>query len=141
MQTKLNDGSIMVCGILPKDAEYKVVGQHNSSLTTFGVKVGERPSPDINQRADAIWCNCVCWHNVARAAMHLKKGDCVLCIGKIKVEDYTDRNGNPVKSKKLECEFVAPMVSAQIPAQQTQQNASVGDLSEYEEILSGGDPF
>ena len=47
MQTAFKDGSVMVCGTLPKDAVYKTVGQNSSSLTTFGVKVGEKPSPDV----------------------------------------------------------------------------------------------
>ena len=68
MQTAFKDGSVMVCGTLPKDAVYKTVGQNSSSLTTFGVKVGEKPSPDVNRKADAVWCNCECWHSVARAA-------------------------------------------------------------------------
>ena len=51
MQTAFKDGSVMVCGTLPKDAVYKTVGQNSSSLTTFGVKVGEKPSPDVNRKA------------------------------------------------------------------------------------------
>lgn len=143
MQTKLCDGSVMVCGTLPRDAEYRTVGDKSSSLTTFGVKVGERPSPDVDKRADAIWCNCKCWHDVARAAMHLKKGDAVLCVGKVEVCDYTDKNGNSAKAKNLVCEFVIPMASA-AAAVQAQASASdtLGDLSDFEEVLSGSDdPF
>ena len=54
MQTKLSDGSVMVCGVLPKDAEYKTVGQNNSSLTKFSVKVGERINPDASENAKPI---------------------------------------------------------------------------------------
>lgn len=51
MQTKLSDGSIMVCGMLPKDAEYKTVGANGSDLTTFGLKVGEKPlDGDVTQK-------------------------------------------------------------------------------------------
>ena len=39
MQGKLQDGSIIICGVLGKDAEYKTVGDKNSSLTKFSVKV------------------------------------------------------------------------------------------------------
>ena len=37
MQTAFKDGSVMVCGTLPKDAVYKTVGQSGSSLSTFSV--------------------------------------------------------------------------------------------------------
>ena len=36
------DGSVMICGFLGKDAEHKTVGDKNSSLTKFGVMVGEK---------------------------------------------------------------------------------------------------
>ena len=121
MQTAFKDGSVMVCGTLPKDAVYKTVGQNSSSLTTFGVKVGEKPSPDVNRKADA------------RAAQHLRKGDTVLCVGKIKVEQW---NGKDLK--KLVCEFVMPMPQ---PAGSPPPQAAVGNLSDYEELLSDGDPF
>lgn len=140
MQTKLSDGSVMVCGVLPRDAEYKTVGQNNSSLTTFGVKVGERTSLDAGSKPDAVWCNCVCWHAVARAAQNLKKNDVVLCVGKIKVENYTDNNGKAQTAKKLVCELVLTMTQAQ--AQAAVQTAKVDDLSDYEEILGNDDdPF
>lgn len=138
MQVKLADGSIMVCGTLPRDAEYKTVGEKNSSLTTFGVKVGEKPSPDVNERGEAIWCNCVCWHNVAHVAKNLKKSDVVLCIGKIKEEPYEGKI-----YKKLICEAVFPMVQAVQTAQSVPQaSPEIGNLNEFEEILNESDmPF
>ena len=51
MQTKLSDGSVMICGILAKDAEYKQVGDKNSSLTKFSIKVGERPPCAAGRKA------------------------------------------------------------------------------------------
>lgn len=139
MQTAFKDGSVMVCGTLPKDAVYKTVGQSGSSLTTFSVKVGEKPSPDVNRKADAVLCNCECWHSVARAAQHLRKGDTVLCVGKIKVEQWTDKkDSQPRTAKKLVCEFVIPMpvAAAAAPVQ-----TDTGDLSGYADLLSDGAPF
>lgn len=73
---------------------------------------------------------------------HLKKGDTVLCIGKIKVEDYTDRNGEAKKSKKLVCEFVMPMAVAPAAPQPVKNAALPDDLSDFEEILGDSDvPF
>ena len=110
MQCKFSDSTIMIGGFLAKDAEYMQVGGDNKSLTKFSVKVGERPPQNGEQRGVAIWVNCECWHSVARAAMGLKKFDVVIAFGKIKIENYTDRNGEQKQKKVLVCEgvFVQP---------------------------------
>ncbi|MDE6020003.1 MAG: single-stranded DNA-binding protein [Ruminococcus sp.] len=137
MQTKLSDGSVMVCGTLPRDAEYKTVGQNGSSLTKFSVKVGEKPNPDATDNAKpiAVWCNCVCWHSVARAAKNLKKSDAVLCIGKVETRKYTGRDGEEHTAKELICEFVLPMVSV-VETASAQASNDIYSLDEYEDILS-----
>ena len=126
MQTKLSDGSVMISGFLPKDAEYKRVGEKNSSLTTFSVKVGERDG-------EAIWVNCQCWHSVARACMSLKKFDVVLCVGHIK--KYTKKDGT--QGVNLECDGVFIQPPAQEAPQQVTQS-----VDGYAELLTDeGTPF
>lgn len=139
MQTKLSDGSIMVCGTLPKDAEYKTVGANDSSLTTFGLKVGEKPlDGDVTQK-EAIWANCVCWNSVAKYAATFKKFDTVLCIGKLKSEEYNSKTYT-----KLVCEFVLAMPDGEIsPIIQASQNSAniITDLSDFEELAGDDAPF
>lgn len=105
MQTKLNDGSILIAGYLGKDAEYRQVGEKNSSLTKFSVMVGKRVGSN-----EAIWVSCECWHEVARAAASLKKFDVVMCFGHIETKNYTDSNGQQKKDVHLVVEgvFVQP---------------------------------
>ena len=50
MQTKLPDGSVMISGYVPRDAEYRRVGDKDSSLTHFSVKIGEKPSANVDER-------------------------------------------------------------------------------------------
>ena len=130
MQTKLPDGSVMVCGVLPMDAEYRTVGQNNSSLTKFSVKCGERKS-EGEEKPKAIWCNCTCWHSVARAAKNLKKGDCAFCIGKIETHLHEGK-----EYKELVCEFVVSMTAT---VQSTPENSSLPN--DFEEISDDGVPF
>lgn len=131
MQTKLPDGSVMVCGVLPKDADYRTVGQNDSSLTKFSVKCGER-KVEGQEKPQAIWCNCTCWHEVARACKHLKKGDCAFCVGKIQSHEHEGK-----EYKELVCEFVMPM-----PKESTSATVSVEDIdSDLEEISDDGVPF
>ena len=130
MQTKLPDGSAMVCGVLPKDAEYRTVGQNNSSLTKFSVKCGEK-KVENEEKPKAIWCNCTCWHAVARASKTLKKGDCVLCVGKIETHNHEGK-----EYKELVCEFVVPMTAPE----QTINNSSAIP-KDFEELSDDGVPF
>lgn len=132
MYSKLQDGSFIIVGTLPSDAEYKQVGQNSSSLTKFGVKVGEQPSTNADQKPTAIWSNCECWHSVAKVAMDLKKGDVVLCVGKIKENEH----GGKVY-KNLVCEFVLKM-STESPLA---QNNSSSDLSSYNALSNDDNPF
>lgn len=111
MQTIFKDGTVLVAGFLPSDAEYKTVGDKASSLTKFGLKVGERPPVGGEQHGEPIWVNCVCWHDVARAAATLKKFDVVMAFGKIKVEEY---EGKTYKKLAVDGFFKMPS-AAQMP--------------------------
>ena len=51
MQTKLGDGNIWVTGFIAKDAEYKLVGDKQTSFCTFGVKVSEKDGSDGKKEA------------------------------------------------------------------------------------------
>ncbi len=138
MQTMFKDGSVLICGPLPKDAEYKTVGDKNSSLTKFGVKIGERPV-EGQDKPEAIWVNCDCWHEVAKAAKNFKKLDVVLCVGKINVQEY-DKDGEKKQSKTLVCEFVVPMQKVVESVGAQASDVSLPD--NFEEILDdNGVPF
>ena len=149
MQLMLKDGTIMVSGIIPKDAEFKTVNSKNGdktySLTKFGVKVREIPPAQEGGRPQAVWANVCCWHNVARAAANLKKSDTVLIIGKLETFQYTAKDGTQKQGKQINAEFVISMPNVARPAPATTESTAaqtVGDVSEYEELLTDdGLPF
>lgn len=142
---KFPSGEFIVVGPIPKDAEYKTVGDKQSSLTKFSVKASERT--DASGQKVASWTNCTAWHAAARACKDLKKGDVVLVIGKIEEREYVS-NGETKKSKELVVDFVTKMdhiaqdlVPAPIPTAQAGGSGDV-DLSDFEELISDGDmPF
>lgn len=142
---KFPSGEFIVVGPIPKDAEYKTVGDKQSSLTKFSVKASERT--DASGQKTASWTNCTAWHAAARACKDLKKGDVVLVIGKIEEREYVS-NGETKKSKELVVDFVTKMdhiaqdlVPAPIPTAQAGGSGDV-DLSDFEELISDGDmPF
>ena len=142
---KFSSGEFMVVGPIPKDAEYKTVGDKQSSLTKFSVKASERA--DASGQKVASWTNCTAWHAAARACKDFKKGDVVLVTGKIEEREYVS-NGETKKSKELVVDFVTKMahiapdlVPAPISTAQAGGSGDV-DLSDFEELISDGDmPF
>lgn len=141
MQTKLSDGSIMVCGVLPKDADYKQVGDKNSSLCKFSVKVGERTSAVEGEKPQAIWANVQCWHSVARASQNLKKMDVALVIGKLEKRPYTANDGTQKIDTHINAEFVINMANVSQQVVQTAQSANVS-LNDFEDLTDeSGCPF
>ena len=142
---KFPSGEFIVVGPIPKDAEYKTVGDKQSSLTKFSVKASERT--DASGQKTASWTNCTAWHAAARACKDFKKGDVVLVTGKIEEREYVS-NGETKKSKELVVDFVTKMdhiaqdlVPAPIPTAQAGGSGDV-DLSDFEELISDGDrPF
>ena len=141
MQTKLAAGTILAGGVDLKDAEYKTVGDKNSSSTKFGVKVGERQSPNADEKPQSVFVNCTCWHSIAKAAKNIKKFDVVMCFGKI--EEYTyKKDGEDKTGKQLNCEGVFIMGSPSQMAAPAESNGLPDDLSAFEEILGDGQlPF
>lgn len=136
MFTKLTSGDFMVIGVLPKDAEFKTVGDKKSSLCKFSVKASET---EVDGKKDVKWTNCVAWHDVARVCQNYKKGGIVLVAGKLQDNNYTDSNGNPKTSKQLVVEFTVKMSTAMETAKPAEVLTEV-DLSEYDE-LEGDVPF
>lgn len=141
---KFSSGEFMVVGPIPKDAEYKTVGDKQSSLTKFSVKASERT--DASGQKVASWTNCTAWRAAARACKDFKKGDVVLVTGKIEEREYVS-NGETKKSKELVVDFVTKMAHiapdlAPAPIPTAQAGGGDVDLSDFEELISDGDmPF
>lgn len=135
MYSKLQDGSFIVAGYIARDAEMKQT-QTGKTYTTWSVKVGEKPPTTEGERGEAIWTNCKAWHDLARLAATIKKGDTVLCIGKIETSEYQGKT-----YKTLVCEYISIMGAAPAQAQAAPaQNNTVPDG--YEELLTENDmPF
>lgn len=134
MQTKFNDGSVMICGFVPSDAELRRVGEKNTARTTFSVKVGERPD------GTAIWADCQCWGNMALYAAQIVKGDNVLAIGTL--SSYTSQKSGKTYTN-LNCEYVAiqPKASAPAAAPAPTPAPDPGELSISDVLSDDGIPF
>lgn len=143
MYTKTQSGDFIIAGIIGK-IEHKTVGDKQSSLTKFSVKVGEKAPTVEGERGEAIWTNCDAWHAASRLlqASGAKKGDGVFCSGKMTSREYEGKT-----YKTLNVDFVIPAIVPErtaTPATTAAASAhpELGDLSEFEELMSDGDvPF
>lgn len=135
MYSKLQDGSFIVCGYVARNSELKTVGEKNSSLCRWSVKVREKTN---GEKKDTIWVNCQAWHDIARLAKNIKKGDTVLCVGKLE----TNQGNDGKVYKNLVCEFISimkPVPKTEDESTSKNSNDLVG-FSEFEEILSNEEP-
>ena len=139
MYSKLQDGNFIISGFVARDAEMKT-SQNGKTYTKWGVKVGEKPSQVQGERGEAIWTNCIAWHDMARYAGQIKKGDTVMVIGRIETSEYEGKT-----YKTLNAEYISIMGKGTAQAQRTDtapQQADNNVLAEFEEILGDGDlPF
>lgn len=123
MQSKLQDGSVIVCGYVAKDAELKTT-QTGKSLCRWSISAGTRQK---GEEKETIWVNCQAWHDAARAASQIKKGDTVLAVGKIETNEYEGKT-----YKNLVCEFVSIMRGTL--AENVATSNDFEDLSEFETL-------
>lgn len=107
MQIASKDGSVQVCGIVGKDADFKIVGDSQKELCKFILKVGEKPNPDGSSKPIPIWCNCVARRDIARGCSGFKKGNSVFAIGKINTREYQGK-----EYKDLVLEFAISMAGS-----------------------------
>lgn len=91
---------VMACGPASKDAEYKQVGEKNTPLAKFGIKVDETKN-ELGQ-SEARWLNCDCWGKMSGIGQRIEKGDVVLAIGTLQ---KSESNGKTYEN--LRCEFVS----------------------------------
>ena len=139
MYSKLQDGSFIISGFVARDAEMKT-SSNEKTYTKWSVKVGEKPSQVQGERGEAIWTSCIAWHDMARYAGQIKKGDTVMVVGRIEASEYEDKT-----YKTLNAEYISIMGKGAAQAQTTAtapQQTDNSTLAEYEKILGDGDlPF
>jgi single-stranded DNA-binding protein len=137
MYTKLQDGGFLICGFVARDAEQKTT-QTGKAMTVWSVAVGKKGQGD---QVQTIWTNCKAWDKAATVAAGIKKGDTVLCIGRIETNEY---NGKTYKN--LVCEYVSIMGSGartgNLPHNAADASSPYGGLEEFETILADDElPF
>lgn len=137
MWSKLQDGSFMVAGFVARDAECKTT-QTGKTLTTWSVAAAKVKKEDGSY--ETHWTNCQAWHDAARAASCIRKGDTVLCIGHLETNEY---NGKTYKNLVVEFFCKMPTSAGEVApaAGQSPGISADDDLSAYETLGDGEVPF
>jgi len=135
MQMRIGkSNTVMICGYVPRDAEVRKT-QTGKTLTTWSVAVDKRKETPDGEEA-TVWANCQAWHDAARVAADIRKGDNVLCVGRI---EKNESNGTVYTN--LVCEFISIMHPPVAPAP-AQTAPAQSDLSDFESLLDDGEaPF
>ena len=150
---------VIIIGRLCADPEFR---QTTSGIPVcrFRVAVDRPYKKDAEKQADFI--SCTAWRNTAEfVSRYFSKGSKAVVEGQLRNNDYTDNNGVKHYSIDVLVENVefgeskasgggsqqqpqnnyAPAAQPQAPAP-VQQSLDLGDLGEFEEILSDGEvPF
>ena len=88
----MNINTWLGCGRLTKDAEISTT-QKGTAMAKFRMAVNDR------RNEDTLFLNILCFGKMAEALKdHLKKGRLVGVQGKLKIDDYQDKDGNQKNS-------------------------------------------
>lgn len=88
----MNINTWLGCGRLTKDAEISTT-QKGTAMAKFRMAVNDR------RNEDTLFLNILCFGKMAEALKdHLKKGRLVGVQGKLKIDDYQDKDGHQKNS-------------------------------------------
>lgn len=150
---------ILITGRLCADPELRQT-QSGVSVCQFRVAVNRRFANKQTGEREADFISCVAWRQTADfVSRYFCRGGWIELSGELRNNDYTDQNGTKHHSMVVHCDNVgfvgnrdtqsAPPPNPQnTPAHTYQRDVAqqapmqLGDLSDFEEILSDGEtPF
>lgn len=114
----MNSENTVISGHLGRDAE--VITANEKTLVKFSVAVGYGK----RDNRKTTWYDVVTWHGVAKACVNLKKGEAVIVSGKMRCNDWEDREGAKRRSWTLQADIVGKVlyVSEKRPTVQAPQD-------------------
>ena len=83
---------VFLAGRLTKKPELKQT-KSNKNVCEFSIAIGRGIEEDGVEKVDFV--KCICWNKLAEnLCKYQDKGDFILVDGSIRVENYTDKNGD-----------------------------------------------
>lgn len=106
----MNINKIYITGRLGADAE--LIDAGSSKLVKFSLASTQSRKVNDDWVDETTWFYCEAW-NREGVARYLKKGLLIAVEGKMKCDDYKDKDGNNRKSWKVvvhQIDFISPMI-------------------------------
>lgn len=120
--------AVTITGNLGQDPELRFI---SSGAAVCTISVGDTPrrkneSGQWEDAGETLWLRCTIWRDAAEAvAEHLRKGDRVTVVGRLKARSWEDKDGSKRSVIECDADTVAKVVKAAPAARQ--QGASTAD--------------
>lgn len=130
---------LTIAGNLGSDPETRTTGS-GTTVANLSVGVTTREKRQGEWTDHTEWFRIVCWSSLAEAcAKFLRKGAPVLVVGRLRTEEWTDKDGNKRRAVRVYADQVTFLGSGQRDGQQggggsaggNQGGTSGGDESGY----------
>lgn len=98
---------VILIGRLCADPEYKMTPS-GTPVAMMRIAVDRQGAQDATVKADFI--DLVAWRQTAEFAQrNMAKGRLIAVSGSLRIEDYTDKDGNKRKSSKVTVDTIQPL--------------------------------
>lgn len=90
---------IFLMGRMTRDPELRHT-QNGTAVASFSLAVERQKSQDSSKQTDFI--DCTAWRNTAEfAAKYFAKGRMAVVVGRLQIQDWTDKEGNKRRSPQV----------------------------------------
>jgi single-strand DNA-binding protein len=137
---------VIIVGNLGRDPELRYTAQ-GTPVCTFSVATNERRKDKNGEMQDhTTWFRITLWNRQAEtASQYLQKGRQVYIEGRLRVEEYVDRDGKPRHSLEVhatEMQFIGARGGDDVPAERAASaSAGRGPASSEPELTDDDIPF
>jgi single-strand DNA-binding protein len=137
---------IIICGNLGRDPELRYTAQ-GTPVCSFSMATNERRKDKNGEMQDhTTWFRITLWNRLAEtASQYLQKGRQVYIEGRLRVEEYIDRDGKPRHSLEVfgtDMQFIGSRGDdAAMPERAASASASAGPADSQPDLSDEDIPF
>ena len=136
---------IIICGNLGRDPELRYTAQ-GTPVCSFSMATNERRKDRNGEMQDhTTWFRITLWNRLAEtASQYLQKGRQVYIEGRLRVEEYIDRDGKPRHSLEVfatDMQFIGSRGDDPMPEKAASASASAGPADSQPDLSDEDIPF
>jgi single-strand DNA-binding protein len=136
---------VILVGNLGRDPELRYTAQ-GTPVCSFSMATNERRKDKNGEMQDhTTWFRITLWNRLAEtASQYLQKGKQVYIEGRLRVEEYIDRDGKPRHSLEVfgtDMQFIGSRNDEMMPERAASASASAGPPDSQSELSDDDIPF